>query len=89
MQGRRLVLALCVAQVMNLLPHVVVPAVMVEHLIPQWQLGNAQAGLMASAYTAGYMVAVPFLSSLADRVDARRILLWGSLASSVATIAFG
>ena len=88
-QPRGLVLWMCVGQVGNLLPHVVVPAVMVAHLIPLWGLSNAAAGLMASAYAAGYMLAVPVLSSLTDRVDARRILIWGSLFSAAATIAFG
>jgi MFS family permease len=35
------------------------------------------------------MVAVPLLASLTDRIDARRLLLAGSLASAGATIAFG
>lgn len=78
-----------IGQVGNLLPHVVVPAVMVAHLMPLWGLSNAQAGMMASAYAAGYMLAVPVLSSLTDRVDARGILLGGSLASAAATMAFG
>ena len=89
MRGKTLVFAMCAGQVGNLLPHVVVPAVMVGHLIPLWGLSNAQAGLLAAAYAAGYMVAVPVLSSLTDRIDARRLLLAGSLASSAATIAFG
>lgn len=82
-------MAMCLGQVGNLLPHVVVPAVMVGHLIRPWGLSNAEAGLMASAYAAGYMVAVPMLSTLTDRMDARRILLLGSLLSGLATIAFG
>jgi len=89
MHGRALVIWMCLGQVGNLLPHVVVPAVMVGHLIPQWGLSNAQAGLMASAYMAGYMLAVPVLSALTDRMDARRILFAGSLASALATFAFG
>ena len=89
MRGRTLVVAMCLGQVGNLLPHVVVPAVMVGHLIGPWGLSNAQAGLMASSYAAGYMVAVPVLSTLTDRMDARRILLAGSLLSGLATIAFG
>lgn len=89
MRGRALVVAMCLGQVGNLLPHVVVPAVMVGHLIGPWGLSNAEAGLMASAYAAGYMVAVPVLSTLTDRMDARRILLVGSLMSGLATIAFG
>jgi MFS family permease len=84
-----LVAAMCVAQVANLLPHVVVPAVMAQHLMPLWQLSAAEAGLMASAYAFGYMLAVPLLTTLTDRVDARLILLAGSAASGLATFAFG
>ncbi len=89
MRGKALVFAMCLGQVGNLLPHVVVPAVMVGHLIPLWGISNAEAGLLAAAYAAGYMAAVPVLSSLTDRIDARRLLLGGSLASAMATLAFG
>ena len=88
MQAKALVWAMCIGQIGNLLPHVVVPAVMVQYLIPLWGMTNTQAGLLASAYAAGYMLAVPFLSSLTDRYDARRILLLGSLCSGLSTLAF-
>jgi hypothetical protein len=39
--GRTLVTAMCLGQVGNLLPHVVVPAVMVQHLMPLWGLSAA------------------------------------------------
>ncbi|HRD77731.1 MAG TPA: MFS transporter [Hyphomicrobiaceae bacterium] len=80
---------MCLGQVANLVPHVVVPAVMPEHLIPLWRLSGTEAGLMASAYAVGYMLAVPVLATLTDRVDSRLILIWGSLASAAATVAFG
>ena len=89
MRGKPLVFAMWAGQVGNLLPHVVVPAVMVGHLIPLWGLSNAQAGLLAASYAAGYMLAVPVLASLTDRIDARVLLGVGSLASSAATLAFG
>ena len=88
LQGKALVWAMCIGQVGNLLPHVVVPAVMVQHLMPLWGMTNAQAGLLAAAYAAGYMAAVPLLSTLTDRYDARRILLIGSLCSALSTLAF-
>ena len=44
---------------------------------------------MAAAYAAGYMVAVPVLTALTDRYDARRILWLGSLFTAVATLGFG
>ena len=80
---------MCVGQVGNLLPHVVVPAILSAHLIPLWGLSAAEAGLMASGYAFGYMLAVPVLTALTDRIDARLILLLGSLVSALATAAFG
>ena len=87
--GRRLVAAMCVGQVGSLLPHVVVPAIMAGHLIPLWGLTAAQDGLMAGAYAFGYMLAVPVLATLTDRIDARLVLLVGSALSALATAAFG
>jgi MFS family permease len=80
---------MCVGQAGNLLPHVAVPAVMAQHLIPIWHLSASEAGLMASSFAIGYMLAVPVLTSLTDRIDARIILLIGSALSGLATLAFG
>ena len=80
---------MALAQLGSLLPHVAVPGVMPSHLIPEWNLTYSQAGLMAASYAAGYMVAVPVLTTLTDRIDARLILFWGSLLSGIATIVFG
>jgi predicted MFS family arabinose efflux permease len=57
--------------------------------MPLWSLSGAQAGLMASAFAFGYMLAVPVLTTLTDRIDARLILLVGSTATALATLAFG
>jgi MFS family permease len=62
---------------------------MAQHLIPLWNLSASEAGLMASAFAVGYMLAVPFLTTLTDRRDARVILLIGSSVSAAATLAFG
>jgi MFS family permease len=87
--GRALVVAMCLGQLGNLLPHVTVPAVMPQYLMPLWSLSGAQAGLMASAFAFGYMLAVPLLTTLTDRIDARLILLVGSAATGLATLGFG
>src|SRR5687768_8284252 len=89
LSGRPLVFAMCIGQVGNLLPHVVVPAIMAQHLMPPWNLSASEAGLMAGAYAFGYMLAVPVLTTLTDRVDARNVLLAGSALSALATLAFG
>ena len=87
--GRTLVALMALAQLGSLLPHVAVPAVLPSHLIPEWNLSYSEAGLMAASYAAGYMLAVPLLATLTDRVDARWILFWGSLVSGSATVLFG
>jgi predicted MFS family arabinose efflux permease len=87
--GRAVIVAMCVGQLGSLLPHVVVPSVLAGFLIPQWHLTGAQAGLLAGSGAAGYMVAVPVLATLTDRIDARRILMAGSALSARATLLFG
>jgi predicted MFS family arabinose efflux permease len=89
MHGKTLVFAMALGQVGGLLPHVAVPSVMPQFLIPEWGLSNSEAGLMASAYALGYMALVPFLTTLTDRIDARLVLLGSSLISALATIGFG
>ncbi|OJU28291.1 MAG: arabinose ABC transporter permease, partial [Alphaproteobacteria bacterium 64-6] len=89
LEGRWLVAAMCVGQVANLLSHVVVPAVMAQHLMPLWGLSASEAGIMASAYSLGYMASVPVLMTLTDRIDARVVLLVGSIVMGAATVAFG
>lgn len=88
LRGRILVVAMCVGQVGNLVPHMVVQAIMAQHLMPLWGLSAGQAGLMAGSYALGYMIAVPVLATLTDRIDARRILIGGTALSMAATLAF-
>src|SRR6516164_1552613 len=87
--GRPLVAAMCIGQLGNLLPHVTVPAIMVQSLMPLWGLNATEAGVMASGLAFGYMLAVPVLTTLTDRIDARFILAAGSALSGLATICFG
>ena len=72
--GRSLVAAMCAGQVGNLLPHVACRRSWPQHLMPLWGLERREAGLMASAYAFGYMLAVPVLTTLTDRIDARLVL---------------
>ena len=86
---RALVTAMCVGQLGSLLPHVTVPAIMAQSLMPLWSLSATEAGVMASALAFGYMLAVPVLTTLTDRIDARLVLAAGSAVSGFATIGFG
>src|SRR4051812_46073508 len=76
-------------QLGSLLPHVVVPSTLAAFLIPEWHLTGAQAGLLAGSGAAGYMCAVPVLATLTDRIDARKILIAGSVVSALGTLLFG
>lgn len=80
---------MCVGQLGSLLPHVVVPSILAAFLIPEWHLTGAQAGLLAGSGAAGYMLTVPVLATLTDRVDARIILMAGSAISALGTLLFG
>src|SRR5436190_21641047 len=80
---------MCVGQLGSLLPHVVVPAILAGFLIPEWHLTGAQAGLLSGSGAAGYMLAVPLLSTLTDRIDARKILISGFALSAFGMLLFG
>src|SRR3954468_7470070 len=77
LEGRSVIVAMCVGQLGSLLPHVVVPSVLAAFLIPEWRLSGAQAGLLAGSGAAGYTLTVPVLATLTDRIDARKILIAG------------
>jgi predicted MFS family arabinose efflux permease len=89
LEGRSVIVAMCVGQLGSLLPHVVVPSILAAFLIPEWHLSGAQAGLLAGSGAAGYMLAVPVLATLTDRIDARKILIAGSALSALGTLLFG
>jgi MFS family permease len=54
-----------------------------------WDLSSSEAGWINGIYLAGYMVAVPFLVTVTDRVDARPIYLGSSALVVVSLIGFG
>lgn len=89
LSGWPLIAVMCIGQVGNLLPHVTLSANLAQHLMPAWGLSAAEGGLMASGFAFGYMLAVPVLTTLTDRIDARIVLLCGSILSGLATLAFG
>lgn len=89
LEGRSVITGMCVGQLGSLLPHVVVPSILAAFLIPEWHLTGAQAGLLAGSGAAGYMLMVPLLATLTDRIDARKMLIAGSALSGLGTMLFG
>ena len=68
----------CTFLVLNLLAFMAVAAVL-PSLIAEWEMSNARAGWLGGIFFAGYMVAVPVLVPLTDRIPPRRICLSASI----------
>lgn len=79
----RLVAIVCVAQVLVQIGAFFWPALL-PGMMPLWQLSNSEAGWITASFYGGYMVSVPVLVTLTDRVDPKRVYLFG-----VAATAFG
>jgi predicted MFS family arabinose efflux permease len=63
-------------------------AALIPTLIPAWSLTNTEAGWISGIYYAAYTLVVPLLSSLTDRVDAKRIYLGSVALTAVAFAGF-
>ena len=58
-------------------------------MIPLWGLTNSEAGWITAAFYGAYMVSVPVLVTLTDRVDAKRVYLFGVGCTVVGHVFFG
>jgi MFS family permease len=81
------VFILCLAEILSMLPFSMFLALQ-PRLQDAWALSNTESGWISSAYFAGYMLAVPVLSSLTDRIDARTVWLWACAITAMGTIGF-
>jgi MFS family permease len=83
----RLVAAMCAAELLTMAGVFSFPAILPE-LATEWDLTNTGAGWINGIYFAGYALAVPFLASLTDRVDARGIYVAFATVASAASFGF-
>jgi MFS family permease len=81
------VVAMCAAQAGAQIGAFSVAAVL-PTLISVWALTNTEAGWISGIYYAAYTVAVPLLSSLTDRVDAKRVYLASVALTAIAFAGF-
>ena len=54
----------------------------------EWGMTGAEAGLVSGAFFFGYMLAVPFLSGMTDRIDARTVFIGACFLGAVGTTGF-
>ncbi|NQV85044.1 MAG: MFS transporter [Rhodospirillales bacterium] len=83
----QLIVALCVAEIFSMLGVAAFPALLPTFLI-EWQLTNTDAGWINGIYFAGYLIAVPVLVSLTDRVSPRRIYYLSLILAAVSCAGF-
>ncbi|HSV30035.1 MAG TPA: MFS transporter, partial [Candidatus Omnitrophota bacterium] len=81
------VLALCLAEVLTMAAVFAFPALLPQFMAA-WGLSNTDAGWISGIYFAGYAVAVPVLSALTDRIDAKRVWLGGAAITALSGLGF-
>ncbi len=83
----RLVAIVCAAQVLVQIGAFFWPALL-PGMIPLWQLSNSEAGWITASFYGAYMVSVPVLVTLTDRVDPKRVYLFGVAATVLGHLMF-
>ena len=83
----RLTLLVCLAEILGLASIAVFPALL-PTFQEEWGLNNTEAGWISAAYYGGYMVLVPVLASVTDRLDARRIMGLGALLGIMSALGY-
>ncbi len=63
-------------------------AALLRTFTEEWALSNTEAGWISGAFFAGYMIAVPVLASLTDRIDTRRVYLAFTAFAGVIAVAY-
>ena len=83
----RLTLLMCIAESLSMTGFACYTTLL-PTLMKAWGLNNSEAGLIGGIFYTGYMVAVPVLTSLTDRVDSRRVYLFSCLLSVAGAAGF-
>ena len=84
----RLVAVVCAAQVLVQIGAFFWPALL-PGMMPLWNLSNSEAGWITASFYGAYMVSVPVLVTLTDRVDPKRVYLFGVAATVFGHLMFG
>ena len=77
----------CLAEILSMTPFSMFLALQPQ-LQDGWDLSNTASGWISSAYFTGYMLAVPVLGSLTDRIDARTVWLGACALAGVGSLGF-
>lgn len=83
----RIVAVVCLAEILSMTPFSMFLALQPQ-LQRDWGLSNTESGWISSAYFTGYMLAVPVLGSLTDRIDARTVWLGACALAGIGSLGF-
>ncbi|WP_237051319.1 MFS transporter [Magnetospirillum sp. ME-1] len=86
-QGAKAVFCLCAAEVLTMVGVFAFPTLLPD-FVAAWGLSNTDAGWISGILFAGYTVAVPVLTTMTDRVDAKKVYLFGALVAGVSCLAY-
>jgi MFS family permease len=86
-RASRIVALLCLAEALSMTGFAAYPAFL-PALRAAWGLSGAEAGFVGGAFFFGYMLAVPLLSGITDRIDARGVFAFSCLLAAAGTAGF-
>ena len=87
MSARQLTFTMCLAEALSMTGFAAYTTLLPQ-LQREWGLSNSEAGAISGFLFAGYMVSVPVLTSLTDRMDTRRIYLGACIIGSIGATFF-
>ncbi len=85
--AKRLTFIMCAAEVLSMTGFAAYTTLLPQ-LQREWSLSNSEAGAISGFLFAGYMVSVPVLTSLTDRMDSRRIYFAACIIGSIGAAIF-
>ena len=88
LSGARLVAIVCAAQVLVQIGAFFWPALL-PAMMPLWGLTNSEAGWITAIFYGAYLLSVPVLVTLTDRIDAKLVYLFGVGCTVTGHLLFG
>ena len=83
----RIVILCCFIQMLSMTGFAVWPIYLIE-LQKTWNLSNSEAGWISGSFYLGYVIATPFLVSMTDTFDARKVYFFSSLLGCFGLLSF-
>ena len=83
----RVVALVCLAEVLSMTGFAAYAAFL-PTLRVEWAMSGVQAGFVSGAFFFGYMLTVPFLSGITDRIDARQVFVAACVLAAAGTLGF-